>query len=123
MVDMKVEGDQGGRGSAPGNTQPSLEWYPTPVSGALNLGDRTKNAGGRGHRATGTLSGKVFAYQVVAMFVKVILFLHMNAKWPMDLGEMAKHQSLPRETQHKYLRRRHSPASSVTSLLLASLPV
>ena len=44
---------QGGRGSAPGDTQLTLGWYTTPVSGVPNLGDRTKNAGGGyNHRTT-----------------------------------------------------------------------
>ena len=36
----------GGRSSAPRDAQLTLGWYPTVVSGVLNLGDRTKNAGG-----------------------------------------------------------------------------
>jgi len=51
--------NQGGRGSAPGDTQLTLGWYTTPVP---NLGDRTKNAGGYSHRTTSVLYGKAFAY-------------------------------------------------------------
>ena len=53
---------------------------PNPVSGVRNLGDRTENAGGGGHRVTDTLSGKAFAYQVVATLAKSILFLYTNTK-------------------------------------------
>ena len=52
----------GGRGSAPRDTQLTLGWYPAPVSGVLNLGDRTKNAGGYGHRTTSELYGRAFTY-------------------------------------------------------------
>jgi len=38
------------RHSAPVDTQLTLGWRATPVSGVLNLGNRTKNAGGYGHR-------------------------------------------------------------------------
>jgi len=54
---------QGGHGSAPGDTQLTLGWYTTPVSGVPNLGDRTKlNAGGYSHRTTSAFYGKAFAY-------------------------------------------------------------
>ena len=39
-----------------------LGWYTTPVSGVLDLGDRTKNAGDYGHGITSALCGKAFAY-------------------------------------------------------------
>ena len=51
-----------------------------PVSRVRNLGDRIENAGGGGHRVTGTLSGKAFACQVVVTLVKSILFLCANTK-------------------------------------------
>jgi len=37
---------QGERRSTPGDTQLTLGWGTTPVSGVLNLDGRTKNAGG-----------------------------------------------------------------------------
>ena len=56
-------------------------WVVTiPVSGVRNLGDRSENAGGGGHRMTGTLSGKAFACQFVATLVKSILFLYKNTE-------------------------------------------
>ena len=58
MLLRKVEGIQGVRGSAPGDTQLSLGTPPTPVSGVPDLDDRTENAGGSGCRVVGALSGE-----------------------------------------------------------------
>jgi hypothetical protein len=55
------------RGSAPGDTQPSLGTHPTPVSGVRNLGDQTKNAGGHGHSMPVVLRSQGFAYKVVVL--------------------------------------------------------
>ena len=68
-----------------------LEWYPTPVSGVLNLGDRTKNAGGNGHRTPSILYGKAFTYEVVVMVTKNILFPYFDVTQPMAPGGTVKH--------------------------------
>ena len=93
---------QGGRGSAPGDTQLTLGWGTTPVSGVLNLGDRTKNAGGKGHDTTGALCSKALAYQVVAILAKVILFLCFNTTRPIVPSETAK-RGLPKTEACLYL--------------------
>jgi hypothetical protein len=71
---------QGVRGGATRDTQPYLGPHPTMLPGSSISGDRAKNAGGGGDRAAGALSREAFAYKVVAMPVKNILFLHTNVK-------------------------------------------
>ena len=72
-------GTSRGRGSAPPDTQSTLDDTQPSVRGLQFGGDRSENAGGR---VTGTLPGKAFAYQVVATLVKSILFLYANIEIP-----------------------------------------
>ena len=48
------------------------------VRGPHNLGDRTKSAGGHGHSMSSVPCGKAFAYKIVVLFVRNILFRWFN---------------------------------------------
>ena len=73
---LDLDSDQGVRGSAPGDTQLSLGTPPTLVSGVLDLGDRTKNTGGTGHRPPSVVCSNGVACKVVAIIKTNILFLY-----------------------------------------------
>ena len=57
------------------------------MSRDLNLDDRTKNAGGNGHRRLGALCGKCFAYEVM-----ILLFTNLQRTF---YRNMFQHSATP----------------------------